>query len=272
MPAFEPFRAVRYAASHDLARVTAPPYDVLSDADVDALAGLDPHNVVRVDVPRGGDERYSEAAVTLNDWLATGDLVTDAEPTFTIYRRRFTDATGQPRELSGVLGALEVVDEGSGEVLAHERTTPKASTDRLELTRATHCNLSPVWCLSAYPGLSALLDAPGRASRHRHPRGCRARGRAGRRSDAYQRDPHRRRLYARAHRRRAPPVCGLAPVPGRAPRGGWRPRRGAHPGLRRRARRGPAERRGDPPALHRDRGGRPGLGLGRALRHRTRRR
>jgi len=161
VPAFEPFRAVRYAASHDLARVTAPPYDVLSDTDVDELAALDPHNVVRVDVPRGGDERYSEAAVTLNDWLATGDLVTDVEPTFTIYRRRFTDATGQRRELSGVLGALEVVDEGSGEVLAHERTTPKASTDRLELTRATHSNLSPVWCLSAYPGLSALLDDAG---------------------------------------------------------------------------------------------------------------
>lgn len=161
MPAFEPFRAVRYAATHDLAQVTAPPYDVLSDADVDELAARDPHNVVRVDVPRGGDERYSEAAVTLNDWLATGDLVTDVEPTFTIYRRRFTDATGQERELSGVLGALEVVDEGSGEVLAHERTTPKASTDRLELIRATHSNLSPVWCLSAYPGLSALLDAPG---------------------------------------------------------------------------------------------------------------
>ncbi len=161
MPAFEPFRAVRYAATYDLAQVTAPPYDVLSDADVDELAARDPHNVVRVDVPRGGDERYSEAAIVLNHWRADGVLVTDDEPTFTIYRRRFTDATGQPRELSGVLGALEVVDEGSGGVLAHERTTPKASTDRLELTRATHSNLSPVWCLSAYPGLSTLLDEPG---------------------------------------------------------------------------------------------------------------
>ncbi len=161
MPAFHPFRAVRYAASHDLAAVTAPPYDVLSDADVDALAALDPHNIVRVDVPRGGEDRYSKAAITLNQWRADGDLVTDERPSFTIYRRCFTDATGQPRELSGVLGAIEVVDEGSPEVLAHERTTPKASTDRLELTRATHANLSPVWCLSAYPGLSALLETPG---------------------------------------------------------------------------------------------------------------
>ena len=163
MPAFEPFRAVRYAASHDLAAVTAPPYDVLSDADVDELAARDPHNIVHVDVPRGGDTRYSAAAITFQDWLASGDLVVDGEPSFTIYRRRFTDATGRRRELSGVLGALEVVNESSGEVLAHERTTPKASTDRLELTRATHANLSPVWCLSAYAGLSGLLDEPGEA-------------------------------------------------------------------------------------------------------------
>ena len=161
MPAFEPFRAVRYALGHDLAAVTAPPYDVLSDADVDELAARDRHNIVHVDVPRGGDTRYSQAAITLQDWLGGGALVVDNEPSFTIYRRKFTDAAGRQRELSGVLGALEVVDEGSGEVLAHERTTPKASTDRLELTRATHANLSPVWCLSAYAGLSALLDEPG---------------------------------------------------------------------------------------------------------------
>jgi uncharacterized protein (DUF1015 family) len=163
VPAFEPFRAVRYAASHDLAAVTAPPYDILSDADVDELAARDPHNIVHVDVPRGGDTRYSAAAIAFQDWLASGDLVVDGEPSFTIYRRRFTDATGWRRELSGVLGALEVVEESSGEVLAHERTTPKASTDRLELTRATHANLSPVWCLSAYAGLSGLLDEPGEA-------------------------------------------------------------------------------------------------------------
>jgi uncharacterized protein (DUF1015 family) len=50
--------------------------------------------------------------------------------------------------LVGVLGGLEVVDEGAGKVLPHERTTPKASTDRLDLTRATDANLSPVWGLS----------------------------------------------------------------------------------------------------------------------------
>ena len=67
-------------------------------------------------------------------------------------RRRHRGATSP-----GSLGGLEVVDEGAGGVLPHERTTPKASTDRLDLTRATRTNLSPVWGLS-------LADGPDRAA------------------------------------------------------------------------------------------------------------
>jgi uncharacterized protein (DUF1015 family) len=46
-------------------------------------------------------------------------------------------------------------------VLPHERTTPKAKTDRLDLTRATRTNLSPVWGLSLSKGLTELLTEPG---------------------------------------------------------------------------------------------------------------
>ena len=89
-------------------------------------------------------------------------LVADDEPSFTIYRMRFTDDTGTARDIAGVLGGLEITDEGAGGVLPHERTTPKASTDRLDLTRATRANLSPVWGLSLASGLT---DAAGRARR-----------------------------------------------------------------------------------------------------------
>lgn len=158
---FEPFEALRYAAGTDLGAVTAPPYDVLSDADVDALESKDPHNIVHVDVPRGGDDRYEKAAATLATWVQEGVLVRDAEPSYTLYRMRFTDATGAARDLVGVFGALEVVDLDSGGVLPHERTTKKASTDRLDLTRATRANMSPVWGLSLAGGLTELLREPG---------------------------------------------------------------------------------------------------------------
>lgn len=161
MPRIAPFPAIRYAPGSDLQQVIAPPYDVLSPADVAELGARDPHNVVHIDVPAGGEERYEVAARTLAEWLDAGVLVRDDEPTLTIYRMSFTDATGADRTIVGVLCGLEVVDLDAGGVLPHERTTPKASTDRLDLTRATAANLSPVWGLSLAPGLTAALADPG---------------------------------------------------------------------------------------------------------------
>jgi len=163
VPRFDPFNALRFNSSLPLDDVAAPPYDVLSDADVDALLARHSRNIVAIDVPRDSDGplRYEIAAQLLREWIADGTLVRDANPAFTLYRMRFTDETGADRETVGVLGALEVVDEGAGGVLPHERTTPKAKTDRLDLTRATNTNLSPVWGLSLTAGLTDLLREPG---------------------------------------------------------------------------------------------------------------
>lgn len=163
VPRFVPFPALRYAA--DLAEVSAPPYDVLSAEDVHAHAARSAVNVVHVDVPAvvaaDAEDPYAAAADTWRRWLADGVVTADESPGLTIYRMRFVDERGEERDLAAVVGALEVVDEGAGGVLAHERTTPKASTDRLDLTRATRANLSPVWGLSLAAGLTDLLRAPG---------------------------------------------------------------------------------------------------------------
>ena len=163
VPRFEPFAALRYSPSLPLDKVVAPPYDVLSDSDVVALLQSHPRNIVAIDVPRDvdGPARYELAGRRLNDWIDDGSLLRDPRPSFTLYRTRFTDEASTERETVGVLGALEVVDEGAGGVLPHERTIPKAKTDRLDLTRATNTNLSPVWGLSLSTGLTDLLRAPG---------------------------------------------------------------------------------------------------------------
>ena len=163
VPRFEPFRATRYADSQRLATLSAPPYDVISDAQRARYAAQSHHNIVHVDMPlsSGGGDPYLEAARTLENWKSTGVLVADAEQSFSLYRLSFVDATGAQRNTVGVIGALEVVDEGAGGVLPHERTTPKAKTDRLELTRATEMNLSPVWGLSLAKDLSKSLADQG---------------------------------------------------------------------------------------------------------------
>lgn len=162
VPRFEPFRALRF--SPELVHlVTAPPYDVLSAVERDDLAQQHVHNIVHVDVPleSDGPDRYRRAAQLFESWKQEGVLRLDPSPSFTIYRMTFLDSLGRRRSTVGVVGALEVVDEGAGGVLPHERTTPKAKTDRLDLTRATHSNLSPVWGLSLGGGLSSELRDPG---------------------------------------------------------------------------------------------------------------
>ena len=162
VPRFTPFPALRYA-DRQIDDLIAPPYDVLSPTDVEELNKRHQFNITHVDVPHESDgaSRYDQAGKVLREWIDAGVLEFDDSPTFTIYRMRFTDATGAARDIAGVLGGLEVVDEGAGGVLPHERVTPKASTDRLDLTRATGANMSPVWGLSLADGLTELLAEPG---------------------------------------------------------------------------------------------------------------
>lgn len=164
MPRFEPFPALRYPSTgdRDITAKTSAPYDVFDETERARYAAMDPYNIVLVDYPveADGPGRYDAAAATLRSWSRNGAMQRDDAATFSIYRMSFTDEAGRPRTTVGVVGALEVVDEGAGGVLPHERTTPKAKTDRLDLTRATRCNLSPVWGLSQANGLTQLLLEP----------------------------------------------------------------------------------------------------------------
>ena len=162
MPRFEPFPGLRYRDDVDLDAVTAPPYDVISPAARAELAGRTAYNVVHVDLPdeAEGAGRYTGAAERLAVWEAEGVLVRDPEPRLYVYRMGYRDRDGRPRQTTGVLGALGLVPPADG-VLPHERTTPKAKTDRLELLRATATNLSPIWGLSLAEGLAELCEPTG---------------------------------------------------------------------------------------------------------------
>ncbi len=162
MPRFTPFPALRYS-DRTIDDLIAPPYDVLSHEDLDALNQRDEFNVTHVDVPRESDGpgRYERAGSTLRQWIDAGVMEFDESPTYTLYRMRFTDSSGADRDIVGVLGGLEVGPYGECGVLPHERITPKASTDRLDLTRTTRANMSPIWGLSLADGLTGLLTEPG---------------------------------------------------------------------------------------------------------------
>jgi len=149
-----PFRGMRYdpSAVDDLARVVAPPYDVISEADRDALEASSPYNVVRLILGRdepGDDERsnkYTRAHGLLEAWRAAGILSDDPQEALYIYEQRYTLA-GEARIQRGVLAAVRLNDPGSGGVLPHERTYEKIVDDRLRLLRATETNLDTIFCI-----------------------------------------------------------------------------------------------------------------------------
>ena len=158
MPRFTPFTGLRYDRSRvDLARVVAPPYDVVGPDLRSTLAGRHSANSIVVELPepepRSGLDRYAAAAARLAEWVAQGILVRDTSPGFYAYRMTAPDGS----TTLGVLGVLGLDPASRSEILPHEETLPKAKSDRLDLLTATRTNLSPIWGLSLAPGLTTLV-------------------------------------------------------------------------------------------------------------------
>jgi uncharacterized protein (DUF1015 family) len=147
------FRAVRYAGPVSLDRLLAPPYDVVSPTQREALAS-DPANVVHLELPldeEGESSRYAVAARRLQSWLSSGLLARDLEPSLYPYRQTFVHE-GHARERRGVFGLVELVPPGpAGGIFPHEYTLSGPREDRLRLLRATRTSLSPVFLLYEDP-------------------------------------------------------------------------------------------------------------------------
>ena len=76
MPDIRPGTWVRYARRTDLSRVACPPYDVIDEAQHAALEASDPHNFVRLILPRAAvgeapEVRYRRSRDLLGEWLST---------------------------------------------------------------------------------------------------------------------------------------------------------------------------------------------------------
>jgi uncharacterized protein (DUF1015 family) len=160
MPRFRPFAGLRYDPSVPLDKVIAPPYDVVGPDERAELAARHRANAIHVELPapdaRAGLDKYGAAARNFANWREEGLLVPD--PWAAFYAYRMTVPGGG--STTGVIGALQCEPPG-GDILPHEQTIPKDKSDRLDLLRACHANLSPIWGLSLAPGLAAASEPHG---------------------------------------------------------------------------------------------------------------
>jgi len=141
----QPLRTLRYDTSvaGPLGEVIAPPYDVIDNHMRTELAARSEHNVVELDLP----ESYEGAAATLQEWRDNGVLVQEDEPALWVLRQEYTAPDGSARTRTGFFARVRVEEYGPGRIRPHERTHPGPKEDRLNLTRATRANLSPIFSL-----------------------------------------------------------------------------------------------------------------------------
>jgi uncharacterized protein (DUF1015 family) len=144
----EPLRALHYNLDRTggLQDVVAPPYDVIDAEQRAKLEARSPYNVVRIDLPVGTDP-YGSAARLLAAWRDEGVVVQDERPALWAIEQDYTGPHGQIRRRTGFLARVRVEDYGPGRIRPHERTHPGPKEDRLNLTRATKANLSPIFSL-----------------------------------------------------------------------------------------------------------------------------
>jgi uncharacterized protein (DUF1015 family) len=147
MATIKPIRAMRYTEkAGELSTCVCPPYDIVSDGEYNALCAENPHNLIRLELPKGGEERYRNAGDLLNQWLTEGILAKEEQPGIYLYRETFT-VEGKTYSFDGLVCLVELVPFAEKVVLPHEETLSKAKTDRFNLMCATGCNFSSVYSL-----------------------------------------------------------------------------------------------------------------------------
>ncbi len=146
-----PFHGLHYSAAGDgdvTARI-APPYDVLSAEDRDALLASDPHNIVAVDLPHfpphaaGPDEDYQRARERIDQWRGEGVLVQEDRAALYVYEQTYR-AAGKEHTRRAVLCGVRATELGE-DVKPHEHTYAGPKADRLKLTEHTRVQMSPVF-------------------------------------------------------------------------------------------------------------------------------
>jgi uncharacterized protein (DUF1015 family) len=167
------FRGWRFVggASGDISPFIAPPYDILSGQDKQRLLAACPNNIVAVDMPHvppkeeGPQQEYRSAAELLETWKAGGILRRDDRPTIYVYQQTYSWG-GRRYVRRGMICGVRGTELGPDkDVIPHEHVFAGPLADRLQLTRHTQMQLSPIFGFYADPGgaVRSVLDRAAQA-------------------------------------------------------------------------------------------------------------
>lgn len=166
MAIISPFCGIRYNPDRvpDLSLVIAPPYDVISPSECEALYAQHPNNVVRLILGKEGlashgrTNFYQTAAALYREWLRQGILRYDPLPAIYVVEQSF-ELHGKRYTRRGFVARVLLEEFDKGSIHPHEHTISAPKADRLRLMHAARANFSPIFGLYPDPGarLRSLL-------------------------------------------------------------------------------------------------------------------
>jgi uncharacterized protein (DUF1015 family) len=139
------------------------PYDKISPEMQARYLSLSPYNLVRIILGQryasdgATDNVYTRAAGLLGDWIGSGILEQDSEPSVYAYFQKFTAPdSGQILERKGFIALGAVEEYSAGVVHRHEQTLSGPKQDRMELLRHTRAHFGQIFML--YPDPELAID------------------------------------------------------------------------------------------------------------------
>lgn len=142
------FKGMRYDTSKggELNTLVCPPYDIISDKQREQYIQNNEYNIIRLELPKGDDNRYKEAGDLLKNWMNDGILTKEDKDAIYVYEMEF-GSNCQKKKLKGFVSLVKLVEFSEGIVLPHEETLSKAKVDRFNLMSETFCNFSQIYSL-----------------------------------------------------------------------------------------------------------------------------
>lgn len=148
MALIKPFKGLRFNTSvaGEIEQLVCPPYDIISEEQRLAYIKENENNIIRLELPKDGENPYQTASDVLKDWINKDILAKEKENALYIYEEEFT-AYGKRAKVKGMICTVKIEEFSKGVVLPHEFTLSKAKEDRLNLMKATNCNFSQIYSL-----------------------------------------------------------------------------------------------------------------------------
>ena len=159
MVKIEPFASIHYNTEiiEDIAKVIAPPYDVIDPRAQEDLYQKHPYNIIRMilgkdlagDTPE--ENKYARAEAYFQEWLRRNILIQDSEPAIYFYEQDFKVDSLEKSRL-GFIALLRLQEDAeSRSVHPHEHTHKAPKEDRLKLIKKVEANLSPIFTIFSDP-------------------------------------------------------------------------------------------------------------------------